>query len=227
MRAVRCPRKAGLDTASYVDRSTASVFYMSGYRFVMRYLRRDRHVNERPDLTGGVVSLSHRELEGLIEVGFAVGLVQFAKFHGKNYLCTAYGERIGEAAASNAIQLGAPKGTTVFCDAEWTDGPTSHQIDAFLRAWQVPVRAAGLRAGLYVGAGAVDISGRAAPTPKALAMLPGYRSYWRACSPHIPDLPARGYALWQCLPEKVHGIEIDQDCCHDDNRGARPYLMAA
>jgi hypothetical protein len=225
MRAVRVPRKLGFDTISHVDEQTAKLFVMSGYTFVARYLRRDKRVNQYPDLTGDAVSLTPPELAGLLEAGLLVSAVQFGGGRMGAHLGTDYGHRIGQAAAHNATTLGLPAGVAIWCDAEWSEPvPARRSVREYLDAWSRPVEAAGYEPGLYVGAG-TRLSGQ------ELWELPRYRHYWQGNS-IVPWVANRGYQMhqgYQCggrvdgrrAGPRVHGLIIDQDLAHLDQLGER------
>jgi hypothetical protein len=222
--AVRVPRKLGFDTISYVDPDTASLFLMSGYYFCVRYIRRDIHVNDRPDMTDDLVSLSKKELRELVKAGMLVSPVQFAAQHSWRKLGSTYGAEIGAAAATNCQLLDMPKGITVWCDAEWVDGPSESQIWDYLVAWGSMVKAGGYSPGLYVGSGSILDSDK-------LYGLPYFRHYWKANS-IVPMVSERGYQMiqgFQCgykvsgrpAGPRIHGLVIDQNIVHLDQKGER------
>jgi hypothetical protein len=211
----------GIDTSVYVDPSTAGLFKLSGYQFVMRYLRRDIHVNDKPDLSPPT-SLSKEELRDLLGVGMKVGLVQFHNARGWRKLNGAYGAKIGAAAGTNAQLLNIPRGVTLFCDAEWEwgegeTGPAAADVIAYLTKWGELVKAAGYGCGLYVGAG-TNLDG------SQLYGLPYYTSYWRAAS-IVPHLSKRGYTMAQTLQTEVHGLAVDLNWSGLDAKGDRCRMV--
>jgi hypothetical protein len=218
MRIKKCPVGVGFDASTYIRPETAAKFKRAGYRFVVRYLRRDQHVNEKPD-TSWPISLSVQELTELLDAGLYVGLVQFARFHGKNYLSAEHGKQVGHNAAWNAKHLGVPEGATLFYDAEWTDSPPDDLVMAELRAWAKAVSDAGYRAGVYVGYEGLSGS--------QWYSLPYVRAYWASAMKHIQEPLPRGWSCFQGWEQKsVFGQVIDSDFCRYDNKGARPYFVA-
>jgi len=207
MKISACPSKIGFDASTYVTPATAAKFYEAGYRFVFRYLNRTKAFRETPDNTWPI-SLSTQELHELTDRGFAVGLVQFAG------QCRD-GAAKGESMVHNAQGIGVPVGAHLFCDAEgWPDVSWAH-VQSYLAAWQTQVRAAGYRAGLYVGPGVQWGD---------LYSLPGYDCYWRAAS-YTPPVHHRGYAITQGMQCGVFGQTIDQDICAYDHKRGRPCMV--
>jgi len=227
MRLRKAPIGIGFDASTYVDPTAAAQFVAAGYEFVVRYIRRDQHVNLEP-ASGWPVSLSTRELEQLLDAGLCVSLVQFARFHGKNYLGARHGAQMGHNAAWNARNLGAPEGTTIWYDAEWTDNPSDRAIMDELRAWAKAVSDGGYRAGVYVGYD--GLSGA------QWYSLPYVRAYWRSAIKTVRNPQPRGWSMYQGLEHckaKAHrgrppvfGQAIDTDFAVYDDKGARPYMIS-
>jgi hypothetical protein len=186
------------------------------------------------------VYLSRGELSGLLGAGVGVGIVQAAKFHGKKTLSEAYGRSKGKVMGENATRLLIPSGVTLWCDAEWTDGPSKEQITDYLNGWSDEVKQHGYRPGLYVGAGCAPPL-----TPEDLYKLPRYQSYWQSLS-RVPNVASRGYGLvqsWEYVlrgtrPEtwrletmsksnKKLGKRIDMNMSHIDAKGGRWYMVGA
>jgi hypothetical protein len=219
MRLTKAPRRCGCDTAAYVDPDTAKQLLKAGYHYVLRYLRRDRHVNERPDISGGVVSLSQQELKQLLSAKMDVGLVQFFS----NAKPTAKrGQLVGRNAAWNARQLGAPDGCTLWLDMEW--GGSAGEQDgasalAYGNAWAAAVASEGYEAGVYIGV-------NSGMTGDQFYSMPNVRHYWKSAS-MVPWVPHRGFQLMQSLETDVAGLRIDQDLSMLDNKGDRWHLLTA
>jgi hypothetical protein len=214
MKAVACPRRLGFDAAGYVSPELASIMRTSGYRFTVRYVRRDEQVNERPDLSSWLVSLTPPELAGLLTSGLLVSVVQFGAARTGGQLGARYGRAKGAAAAHNAKGLGVPAGVTVWCDAEWSDPiPEPRAVMAYLDAWAAPVADAGYEPGLYVGPG-INLSSQ------QLWERPGYRHYWQS-NAVVPDVATRGYQMTQAYQGVVHGINIDANIARMDVLGDR------
>lgn len=211
MRLEKAPRGMGFDTASYVSPEVARKFKDAGFKFVMRYIRRDRHVNDEPDLSGGGVSLSRRELDGLLGVGLGVGLVQFG--WKSCPLTVEHGRVVGNNAADNAFDLGFPRGITIFYNGEFSGGPTWDAIKGHLNPWGHSVSAKGAEAGLYEGF--FEATGR-----QLYWELPLFRKYWK-CAMGVPMVEVRGPALIQGVPQKLFGISVDPDLACIDGHGGR------
>jgi hypothetical protein len=216
MKLTKAPRRAGFDTAAYVPIETAKRLKASGYFYALRYLRRDRHVNEQPDLSGGVVSLSSQELRELLSAGLDVGFVQF---YSNAAPSEKRGRHVGENAAWNARQLEVPEGVTLWMDLEWaTVAPPAADSLAYANAWAKAVAAVGYEPGVYVGSNC-GLNG------DQLWSFPQIRHYWKSAS-MVPWVPNRGFQMIQTLPTKVHGLMIDQDVSCLDNMGDRWHLVS-
>jgi hypothetical protein len=220
MKLVTAPVGAGFDCSVYCGPEAAAAMKAHGYRYIARYVRRDKHVNDGPD-PDWPVSLSRQELRELLEAELLVSPVQFARFHGRNYLSADSGAAIGEAAAWNCQQLGLPEGTTVWVDAEWTDGPDPDLVLAYLRAWAEPVAAAGYRPGVYVGWEGL--------TGAQWYGLPKFQAYWRAGMRYLSAPLPRSYCMFQSPELKgddaVLGLDVDTDFVTYDEKKARPYMV--
>ncbi|MCA9685183.1 MAG: DUF1906 domain-containing protein [Myxococcales bacterium] len=211
----------GFDTASYVDLDKAKAMRAAGYAFVARYLRRDQHVNQNPDLSGGAVSLSVLELRQLLAADLQVSLVQFGD--GKLVPSAEQGTTVGAAAAANARALGAPSSVTLWCDVEWSSGaaPTEPQpVLDYINAWAAQVVAGGYRAGLYVGPN-VPVDGKS-----LYYDLPKITGYWKAAS-KTSWVAERGFQIIQGLSfTTAEGLNIDPDMAAYDGRGDRCTVIA-
>jgi len=133
----------GFDTPSALDAWSARAFARKGYRFAMRYVRREQpHVDE----------LSLGEIDRLHHAGLAVGIVQYVESALAWQPTPAKGESFGKTAASSCLALGLPSGVTVFCDLEGVILRTAAvDIITYLQAWHHVVAEAGFEPGLYVG----------------------------------------------------------------------------
>ena len=237
MRCVKAPVGLGFDASTYVTPAQVKQLAESGYEYRIGYLRRDKHVNQHPDMSGWPVSLSVQELHEHLNAGVMVGAVQFARFHGLNYLSAGAGKTIGEAAAWNAEMLGLPKGIHLWLDAEWNDCPTGWwarrkyiaRVLAYCAAWCRAVVAAGYRAAVYEGFW--ELSARQwYSIPKATA-------YWLSAMRDVKPPRVRGccmYQGWEHSRKKarygrppVHGVSLDTDFSRYDRKGERFYLAAA
>jgi hypothetical protein len=182
-----------------------------GYRFAARYIRRDKHVNDKPDTSGDwLISLSREELFDLTNIcDMAVTPVQI----GRLTFDRNEGKRIGEAAAYNVEQLGFPKGCVVWLDAEWRSAPLPDDAAYYINSWSEPVIAAGYEPGLYIGP---NIGMSADQLYFDLAI----RHYWKSAS-YVPFPSNRGCQMIQGTPLNVMGLSLDQDLVCIDSRGER------
>ena len=237
MKTVRAPRALGLDCAWEIDRPLAEWFVKHGFRYALRYIDRTYPGRGGPSW---LQYLSKEELATLLDAGMGVGLVQRAKFHGRELLCAEYGREMGRNAALNLHKLDIPGGVTVWCDAEWTDEPTPLQIRDYLNGWSSVVKSEGFKPGLYVGAGCAPPL-----TAEALYKLPRFKSYWQSVS-QVQNVATRGYGLvqsWEYVlrgtkPEtwrlqtmtsenKTKGRRFDLDMSHIDALGGRWYMVGS
>jgi hypothetical protein len=158
-----------------------------------------------------------------------VSPVQFARFHGRNYLNASSGAQIGYAAAWNCEKLGLPEGTTVWVDAEWTDNPGDAAVLSYLRAWGKAVAEAGYRPGVYVGYDGL--------TGSQWYGLPYFRAYWASAMRYIGYPEPRGFCMYQGLEHSaananrgrapIYGVSLDQDFARYDQRGERAWMVSA
>jgi len=233
MRLIRAPVGPGFDASTYIPPAAAAQFAAAGYRFRIGYLRRDKHVNEAPDLSDGPltwpVSFSRQELAEHLNAGLLVSLVQFARFNGRSYLGDESGRELGEAAAYNAESLGAPKGCTLWVDAEWDDAPPDSIVMVYLIAWGLAVYRAGYRPGIYEGYEGL--------TGEQWYSLPKYQAYWRSAMKHMAAPDPRGwncYQGWEHSPKKasvgrppIFGCSVDTNFACYDKKGSRFYCVSA
>ena len=237
MKTIRAPRALGLDCAWEIKPALAEWFASIGIRYAVRYIDRKYPGRGGPSWLD---YLTRGELNILLDAGLSVGVVQRAKFRGKDYLSSEYGRDMGRAAALNATRLRLPSGVTVWCDAEWTDEPTATQIREYLNGWSSEVAREGYAPGLYVGAGCAPPM-----SPAQLYKLPRYKSYWQSVS-QVSNVATRGYCLvqsWEYVlrgtrPEtwrletmtdsnKRKGPRFDLNMSHIDAKGGRWYVVGA
>jgi hypothetical protein len=99
----------GFDTASTVTARAAAAFHNKGFRFCVRYVRRDRPHSS---------ALSVTEARALLNAGLGIMAVQYVESESSWNPSAAKGSRNGGIAASEAEKLGLPWGVTVWCDLE-------------------------------------------------------------------------------------------------------------
>lgn len=204
----------GFDTATALSRAQAQALRACGFGFCARYLKRT--ASSQPPSTGPALTVA--EAHDLLACGLAIIPVQY----GSSTLMpsAAVGREVGEAAATNAFALGIPTGVTIWCDLEWSPevAPDPHATIAYANAWHDAVVAAGLRAGLYVGAN-VPLTG---PQLGELA----FRSYWKSAS-RVGWPSPRGFQLVQGLALEVDGVALDPDVASCDADGESLVWLAA
>jgi hypothetical protein len=196
------PAILGFDADTTVTPALAQQFAAEGYEFCLRYLSRSQ---QKP------TDLSAQEATDILNAGLALMAVQHANVLGWPP-SQALGQQDGQAAATNAGNIGIPPGVCVWCDLEGvsTDAVGQDVID-YCEAWFAAVNVAGYVPGLYVGAYSL-LTGR------QLYDL-SFQHYWRSQS-QVPNIPGRGYQLLQLYPQiTVNGIEIDVNVTQNDYEG--------
>ena len=207
----------GFDTAESVSASAAAAFRRRGYRFAVRYVRRDQaHAS----------ALSASEARSLLNVGIGLMLVQYVESDSSWNPTGAKGSANGGVAASEAQKLGVPWGVTVWCDLEGVaPGTPAQSVIDYCNHWHVAVTSAGYVAGLYVGY-------RAGLTPTQLYKALRFTHYWGAYNLNVDQYPAtRGLQMKQLqrtAKDSVPGTTIDfqVDRVSADKLGGRPTLLA-
>ncbi len=207
----------GFDTAERVTPAAAAAFRRSGYRFCVRYVRRDKpHAS----------ALSVGEARSLLNVGIGLMLVQYVESDISWNPTGAKGTRNGGVAASEAELLGVPWGVTVWCDLEGVaPGTPSQRVIDYCNRWHSAVTGAGYVAGLYVGY-------RAGLSATQLYRALRFTHYWSAYNLNADQFPAvRGVQMRQAVArrdDKVPGASVDfqVDRVRADKLGGRPTVLA-
>ena len=207
----------GFDTASTVTARVAAALRKKGFRFAVRYVRRDKpHAS----------ALSATEARALLNAGLGIMAVQYVESESSWKPTAAKGSRNGGIAAAEAEKLGLPWGVTVWCDLEGVArGTPSQRVIDYCNRWHSAVASAGYVPGIYVGWHA------------GLTRLQLYRSlrfthYWGAYNLNADQYPAvRGLQMKQSVrkPEDLPpGISLafQTDRVSADALGGRPTLLA-
>jgi hypothetical protein len=207
----------GLDTAETVTASAAVALHKNGFRFCVRYVRRDKpHAS----------ALSANEARSLLNAGLGLMAVQYVESESSWKPTSAKGSRNGEVAASEAEKLGLPWGVTIWCDLEGVEvgTPAERTID-YCNQWHAAVGGAGYVPGLYVGY-------RAGLTPLQLYRSLRFTHYWGAYNLNADQYTAvRGLQMKQSrrrpedLPASL-GLDFQVDRVSADALGGRPTLLA-
>lgn len=211
------PGVRGFDTAETITRSDALAFRRAGYRFAVRYVRRDKpHAS----------ALSSTEAKYLLDTGIGIMLVQYVESETAWNPTAAKGLKNGGVAASEAERLGVPWGVTIWCDLEGIAPGTSslHVVD-YCNRWHAAVSGAGYVPGVYVGY-------RAGLTASQLYRALRFTHYWGAYNLNVDRYPAvRGLQMKQSLPRRSErvsgaGIPYQVDRVRTDALGGRPTVLA-
>jgi hypothetical protein len=197
------PGAKGIDCITILTSASAARLKAAGTDFAVRYLG----------------SLTKGEAQAILGAGMALLVVGFSRKPGWSP-SAALGASDGAAAVLHAQEADLPAGLTLFCDFETPSASATAQdcID-YINAWAKAVRAAGFRAGLYVGFG-VPL------TSQQLYHDLIVDCYWRAGN--APQTVAvRGYCMKQSpqFNQIVAGIEVDADEILTDALGGVPFWL--
>lgn len=207
----------GIDTTERITRSTAAALHSHGYRFCVRYVRRDKpHAS----------ALNPVEARTLLDSGLGLMLVQYVESESAWIPSAAKGTANGSVAAAEAAKLGVPWGVTIWCDLEGVKVATARQrVIDYCNRWHVAVSGAGYVPGLYVGY-------HAGLTASQLYLKLRFTHYWGAFNLNADQFPAvRGLQMKQSIrrPEDtIPGVQLDfqVDRIAADRLGRRPTLLA-
>jgi hypothetical protein len=207
----------GFDTAQTVTARAAAAFYSKGYRFCVRYVRRDKpHAS----------ALSIKEAKYLLDTGLGLMAVQYVESDSSWNPSAAKGTRNGGIAASEAEKLGIPWGVTVWCDLEGiAPGTPAQRVIDYCNRWHTAISSAGYVPGVYVG-------WRAGLTRVQLYRSLRFTHYWGAYNLNVDQYPAvRGLQMKQSIRkpgDSPTGVSLDfqVDRVRTDTLGGRPTLLA-
>ncbi|HZE08508.1 MAG TPA: glycoside hydrolase domain-containing protein [Gemmatimonadaceae bacterium] len=206
----------GFDTGESVSPAAAADFRRSGYRFCVRYVRRDKpHAS----------ALTATEARSLLSVGIGLMLVQYVESDTSWIPSGTKGTTNGRVAASEAAKLGVPWGVTVWCDLEGVArGTGSQKVIDYCNNWHHSVSSAGYLPGLYVGY-------HAGLTPTQLYRSLRFTHYWGAYNLNSDQYPAvRGLQMKQSRRTSnlaaISGIDFQVDTIRADALGGHPTLLA-
>ena len=207
----------GFDTAETVTPRAAAAFRRSGFRFAVRYVRRDQPHSS---------ALKTTEAKSLLNVGIGLMIVQYVESETAWTPSAAKGTKNGGVAASECELLGVPWGVTVWCDLEGVaPGTSSQRVIDYCNAWHAAVSGAGYVPGIYVGY-------HAGLTPTQLYRSLRFTHYWGAYNLSVDQYPAvRGIQMKQSRArssDRPQGVAIDfqTDRVGADALGGRPTLFA-
>ena len=207
----------GVDTTERINSTIAAALHDHGYRFCVRYVRRDQpHAS----------ALSPAEANTLLRSGLGLMLVQYVESDSAWTPSAAKGTANGSVAASEAGKLGIPAGVTIWCDLEGVAVGTPRQaVIDYCNRWYAAVSGAGYVSGLYVGYHA------GLPATDLYKQL-RFAHYWAAYNLNADQYPAvRGVQMKQSKhqpADAVPGVQLDfqVDRISADRLGGRPMLLA-
>ncbi len=207
----------GIDTAETVSASAAAALRKQGFRFCVRYVRRDLpHAS----------ALSVNEAKSLLNAGLGIMAVQYVESDSSWKPSAAKGSRNGAVAASEAEKLGLPWGVTIWCDLEGVEvGTPSQTTIEYCNRWHAAVSAAGYVPGLYVGY-------HAGLTPRQLYRSLRFTHYWGAYNLNTDQYPAvRGLQMKQSRRKPGYlpagfSLDFQVDKVSGDTLGGHPTLLA-
>lgn len=206
----------GFDTSERVDRKDASAFFDHGYRFAVRYVRREKsHPGD----------LKADEAEWLLGAGLGLMIVQYVESALEWSPSAEKGAKNGSVAAEEVLKLAVPAGVTVWCDLEGVAPGTPHRmVIDYCNRWYKAVASAGYLPGLYVG-------WHCGLTPRELYRELRFVQYWSAYNLNADEMPAvrgvqmrQGEPTLEDVPAKVH-IGFDTNVVCADKLGGLPSAL--
>src|SRR2546423_1235423 len=203
----------GVDTTESISAVAALAFRRHGYRFAVRYVRRDKpHAS----------ALKVAEAKALLNAGIGIMVVQYVESESAWTPSAAKGATNGAVAASECEKLGVPWGVTVWSDLEGVaPGTPSQRVIDYCNAWHTAVSRVGYVPGVYVGY-------RAGLTPGQLYRALKFTHYWAAYNLNVEQYPAvRGIQMKQSRArssDRIPGLGLDfqVDRVRADALGGRP-----
>lgn len=199
----------GFDANTTITRSSADLFYGKGYRFAIRYVRRDaRHSFD----------LTEKEGEDILAGGLGLMVVQHVAPDGWTPTGEA-GQLYGATAAKEASMAGVPDGVSLWCDLEGVSptAPTQWVIN-YCNRWYSEVAYGGYLPGLYVG-------WHPGMNSVQLHDALRFKSYWAAYNNDV--IPAmRGFQMRQHTEQTLGGITFDPNVITGDALGDFPCYLA-
>src|SRR5262249_33588611 len=125
----------GFDANRVIRPNVAAAFHAQGYRFCVRYVRRDP-VHD--------FDLSAAEAADLLGAGLGIMAVQHVESETSWIPTGEKGEANGDVAASEGETIGIPPGVTIWCDLEGVaQGTAASDVIDYCNRWHSSVAAAG------------------------------------------------------------------------------------
>jgi hypothetical protein len=207
----------GFDTAERLTPATMQAFFDKGYRYAVRYVRRDQvHPSD----------LGAAEAESLLEVGLGLMIVQHVESDTSWTPNGDKGATNGGVAAAETTAVGVPHGVSVWCDLEGVAaGTPATDVIEYCNNWHQAVAAGGYLPGLYIG-------WHCGLTPKQLYEELRFTHYWAGYNLNADQVPiVRGIQMKQGAAKKSDRpagvtIDFDTDRVKADALGGRPTVVA-
>ena len=195
MKAIKAPRCLGFDTAADTTGWLHRLKNRFGMQVGFRFLGRGKTRDKVPNKASWRVPLSKMEVDNFMEADLYISPVQFAA-RGEEPTIENMREA-GKWAADNAMWLGFPEGTTIWCDLEHkVDVPKGRQIE-MINVWSEEVVVnAPYRSGQYVTPD-MKLNGN-----ELYSTLVYTTAYWKSAS-YVPLVENRGYQVLQSLEYQV------------------------
>jgi hypothetical protein len=207
----------GFDANERISSKAAAAFHKHGYRFCLRYVRREK-VNDH-DLSPG-------EAQGILDAGLGLMPVQHVASEEAWVPTAAKGAAYGKTGAADCVRIGIPAGVTVWCDLEGVAlGTPADDVIDYCNNWHAAVADAGYEPGLYVGF-------RAGLSATQLFKSLRFTHYWGAYNLNADEVPiVRELQMKQAVrksADKVPGFNIafQTDTIRTDALGGRPIVLA-
>lgn len=206
----------GFDCNARLTATIARRFFDHGYRFAVRYVRRQQY---------HAYDLRTEEAQTILNVGLGLMAVQHVESAESWIPSAVKGIAYGSVAAREMELVGFPAGSMCWCDLEGVAlGTHDASVIDYCNHWHQQVSEAGFLPGLYVGWHA------------GLSALQLYRNlrftrYWSSYNLNADELPVkRGVCMKQHVAkpgDRPTGVtfEIDTDTISADALGGRPTLL--
>lgn len=210
----------GFDCNSPLSHERAQLMVQHGYRFVVRYVRREAHHD---------YDLSADEMKVILAAGLALGAVQHVESAESWAPSLVKGQRYGDAAVQDAHLIGLAPGITLWCDLEGVDLMVpSATVIAYCNRWFDVVKLGGYEPGLYVG-------WHAKLTGTQLYRDLKFTRYWSAYNLNVDQMPiVRGVCMRQRPANRPGDIpsgsgftkqDFDVDTMNADAKGGLPAFQ--
>jgi hypothetical protein len=209
----------GFDCTATLTPAALSAFVDAGYRFAVRYVRREQF---HPfDCTAD-------EAQRILAAGLGLMLVQHVESDKTWIPSQQKGATNGATAAGEASRLGMPPGGMVWCDLEGVaPGTPPDTVIAYCNLWHAAVAGAGYLPGLYVG-------WHAGLAAQALYDSLRFTHYWAAYNLNADQQPAvRGIQMQQRARTEADEVvaagipSFDVNVVRRDALGGLPVILGA